>query len=524
MNKCDKMGQAASAACPILSHCSIGMDNPPSSLWHAFFAPTPPRRYRWLPWAWTGILFVCGILFWGIFLHWGAIPFDFHDWAEVNAARIAFVRQALLQGELPLQMSSDAFLRSLTDRYFVLPDVISSPQMVLLGIMQTGPFILVNTLLLYGIGMGGLLWLRRRFNLSSAAFTLLFLVYNFNGYIQAHLSVGHVTWGGYFLFSWLLVFAIQLLDRPQGWRWTAGVAALLFFMVLNGSFHQFVWSLYFLGLLGIAAYRRFFTVLRALAFGGLLSAVRLLPPALGLGEFSNEFISGYPNPGSLVDGLIRLVTPAQAYQTRLNYHGLGFWELDLYVGLAGAVLLLVFGGYAWVRNLLRGKQYPQLVLPAVVLGVFSLYVFYKPVMFVPFPLITAERVSSRMVILPFLLVSLWAAVNLQGFFNQGMGQKWWARGTVIAALAILGYDLYQHLLAWQVTQAAQAFPPTPVNLNQNLVGGYPDPIYTNLLIVGSAVTLLTAVFLAWMAWREHQIVRKEPHQEQSRTQQYSQIH
>jgi hypothetical protein len=490
------------------------------SIWAGLFASEPPAGFAWLPRAWAAVLYLLGIAFWGKFLNWGAIPFDFHDWAEVSAARVAFVRDALIHGVLPLHMISSAWLRTLTDRYFVLPDVISSPQMVLLWFLQTGPFILVSTVLMYTLGVIGLLWLRRKFSLSPVAYALLFLLFNFNGHIQAHLAVGHINWAGNFLFPWLLVLAIQLLDEPQGWRWVAATAGLLFLLLLNGSFHQFVWSLFFLGLLGIAAYRRLFTVVKAVVLGGLLSAVRLLPPVLGMGSFDNDFISGYPNPRSLVTGLIGLVSPQTAYTTRLSNHGLGFWELDMYVGIAGALFLLIFGGLYWLRNNLHGRQYPQLFLPAAGLFLLSLSSFYKPFMSLPIPLFTAERVSSRMIIVPLLIAALFAAVNFQRFLNHagdgrrprrspsaplgGLFPGAMVVGQVIsaAALVYLAWDLWRHLLLWQVTQAYNAFPYTHVDLARNLIGNHADPAYTQVLIAGLLISAATGIFLVFAVRRE----------------------
>ena len=41
---------------------------------------------------------------WGYFLNFGDIPFDFHDWAEVNAPRLAFTKDAVEHWQLPLHM------------------------------------------------------------------------------------------------------------------------------------------------------------------------------------------------------------------------------------------------------------------------------------------------------------------------------------------------------------------------------------------------------------------------------------
>ena len=53
---------------------------------------------------------------WGFFLNWGSIPFDFHDWAEVNAPRLAFLKDAVTKGELPLHMPDSSALRGERER------------------------------------------------------------------------------------------------------------------------------------------------------------------------------------------------------------------------------------------------------------------------------------------------------------------------------------------------------------------------------------------------------------------------
>ena len=72
------------------------------------------------------LLLVIILAGWGFFLNWGNIPFDFHDWAEVNAPRLAFLKDAITKGKLPLHMPDSSALRGVTDRYMALPDMILS--------------------------------------------------------------------------------------------------------------------------------------------------------------------------------------------------------------------------------------------------------------------------------------------------------------------------------------------------------------------------------------------------------------
>lgn len=117
-------------------------------------------RFRWQNRIILALCYGFGVVMWGKFLNWGNIPFDFHDWAEVNAARFEFLRLSVMQGVLPLHMGNAGFLRGVTDRFMSIPDVFLSPQVLLLRFMEIGPFILINTLLLYTISVWGLWWLK----------------------------------------------------------------------------------------------------------------------------------------------------------------------------------------------------------------------------------------------------------------------------------------------------------------------------------------------------------------------------
>ena len=119
----------------------------------------------------------------------------------------------------------------MTSKYYLvaaeaLPDVILSPQVLLLKWLSVGSFVLVDTWLMILLGWIGLLRLRRRFSLSLLSFTWLSLLFYFNGHILSHYAVGHVTWGGYFLLSWFAELVFSLIDGEKGAVWEAKMALL----------------------------------------------------------------------------------------------------------------------------------------------------------------------------------------------------------------------------------------------------------------------------------------------------------
>ena len=470
-------------------------------LLNGLFNPVQSALPAWVDYGIGAALYALGLALWGKFLNWGRIPFDFHDWAEVNAARLAFTRDAVIKGVLPLHMPDASALRGITDRFMALPDVILSPQVYLMKWMDVGTFVLVDTLLFYSLGFLGLLLLRRRFRLGWVAFGLLFLTFNFNGHILLHYSIGHVTWAGYFLFPLVVVLIFQLLDGDRSWAWAARMAQLLFFMYLQGSFHQFVWVLLFLGLLVLGSWKFWAPVLKAGLFAVLLSLVRILPPVLHFREFDSEFLGGYPTLMDMGRALVELRFPAQALEGRNMFTSLGWWEFSLYLGAAGTLFLLGFGVWAWVQRRNPAHGYPALLLPVVGVGLLSLGWVYRLVRFIPIPLLSGERASVRMLILPVVVLLVLAALELQTWLNQ---RKWSAveRAAMLAVPLVVFHDLWQNLKAWQVTNAFPAFPNTPVNLAIKIVANHPDPAYTNVVALGAAASLISLVVLLGLVWRE----------------------
>lgn len=462
---------------------------------------------RWLDWGWLAGLYLAGAFLWAKFLNWGRIPFDFHDWAEVWAPRIHIFRDALLKGVFPFHMSDDSALRGITDRLYALPDIMVSPQMFLLRFMEVGPFFLVNILLLYSLGALGLLWLRRRFSLSLVSFSVLFLLFNFNGHLLAHLSIGHASWSGSLLLPWFFVLLFQLLDGDRTWAWVTKMSLLLFTIYLQGAFHQYVWGMMFLGLLGITSWQYLAQALKALFGAGLLGMVRMLPALLHYSEFDNEFLGGYRSLWDMLEASVKLVPPEQSLDIRSMLSQLAWFELDLYIGLAGLVFLLYFGVARWMKQMHSGgapAYFDALFLPVLVLALLSIGRIYRVARLVPIPLLSGERVSSRMIILPFLALVIIGAVELQKYFDASPRRVGLRLGG-LGFLLVLAHDLWQHLKLWQVNNAAEAFPLTPRDLSLVTVANHPDAPYFTLLGIGAAVTLLALLALLWMTWREKKL-------------------
>ena len=436
---------------------------------------------------------------WGIFLNWGDIPFDFHDWAEVNAPRLAFLKDAITKGKLPLHMPDSSALRGVTDRYLALPDMILSPQVLLLRWMSVGTFILVHTWLMIALGFWGLLRLKKRFSLSLLSFTWIALLYFFNGHMLSHYAVGHVTWGGAFLLSWFAELVFGLIDGEKGAVWETKMAFLLFFIFLQGSFHQCVWCVIFLGFTAISNWKLFFPILRSGIAAGLLSAVRVIPPAMQMGAFDDDFLGGYRTPIQILNAFIKIIRPEDSLDQAKTGAVLGWWEFDIYTGVTGLLLIgLALAAWLLVRNHELG--FPSLICPVTVLTLFSVRNLYMVMRFFRIPLFSGERVSSRFLLLPFIFVMTAGIAALQRRLKDYPHAKWGYLGLSIGLLPSC-LELWRHLNIWKVTEAVKGFPYTYTDLSIKVVANHPDQPYTTGLLIGAVISILTAVFLLIRARR-----------------------
>ena len=361
-----------------------------------------------------------------------------------------------------------------------------------------------------------MLKLKRSQCFSILTFAILFLLFNFNGNILAHLSVGHITWGGYFLFPWLALLVFELLDGKTGWSWTFKVAVLLFIMLLQGSYHQFVWCLFLLGLLGLAFPRYFWLLLRTAVAAVLLSLARLLPEVTLVGNASNNFLSGFPDFQSIWNALVTIQPPGVRSSLAAIGNPIGLWEATTYVGLIGAGFLVYFGIIRPLVTPGAENKYRRLLLPVAGLLFLSLTPIYNELRnILPLPIFIGERVITRLIGLVFALALFMAANQFQDWLNAGRA----AKIPVVASLVLLAFDavdLYQNYYTWSVVRVAKVsgyvlFSPDQWTIANNQA----NYLYLQYVMWGAAGSIAVFIFLVVMAARERRARRVPPAGRQS---------
>jgi len=460
-----------------------------------FFHAEEDLTSRVLFWSWSLFLYLGGGVLWAVFLNWGNFDFTFQDWFEITGPRLYFLKNALMQGVLPLHMTGTSALILLTDRYLTIPDLLLSPQILLLRFINPAEFVLLNWLILYSAGFLAVVIFSRKYKLSPFALAVIFLLFNFNGQIEAHLSIGHITWGGYFLFPWFVLWMLELQEKVIHLRWVVKVAGLLFLIFLQGSFHQFVWLLLFLGFLVLVFPRHFLAIISSGVFACLFSAVRILPAILIAGKVDQEFLGGFPGLWELLSGFVEMKNPALMVQGLS--HNLYAWEFDFYIGLMGVIFLVFFGIYAVIKSSTISLRF---LFPMAGLFLLSLGGTYGIIHILPLPIFDGERMTARLFSLPLVFLIFFAGINFQKWLDQQDDQPFHYL-MLLFGLGVMASDLWSHFQLWQLNSVVTLWgDPRIFNPATWVQANYVDSLYTGMLRRGLIITIISAAVAIVIAW------------------------
>jgi hypothetical protein len=436
-------------------------------------------------------LYLAGAGHWYRFLNRGDLAFNVGDWGKEHVY-YSILQEALSEGRIPFHLSRWA---QYTNRFLANPEVNLSPQIALLPFMSIGSFILCNTLIMYTIGFIGCLLLRRRFQLSLLPFTLLLLVFNFNGHIVSHIAVGHYMWSGYFFLPLFMLLLFDLADGRVDSRTWLKLAFVLFAIILQGSFHIFNWCIIFLVLFALANREHIKTIAAAIGGAFLLSAFRIIPAAMTFGDRAHPWTAGFPSPRHMLEALtvIRPITyqaPSDVWPYPWRWP-----EYDTYIGVVGLLLLLTLGVAMRFskRPELERMKFPALDLPLALMALLSLNYFYN--IFAWLPLFHSERVTSRFLIIPLLFVALLAAIRLEKLLLCNKSVK--LRIILCAALLRMAFAFYDHSITWRLKKLQTLFSDVVFDVEVHIISMENEGIYKAAVFASALLSLFALIYMLY---------------------------
>jgi len=393
-----------------------------------------------------------GTLFWIYYFNEGHILFVSYDWVKENAY-LSTLRNALTETTLPWYWN-EAFYHS-TNKFLSNPEFIATPDILILPWVSNGTFVIIHTLMFYYIGiLGMILWMKK---LRIGLLPMLFfgLLFSFNGYISAHLSVGHFQWTGYFMLPLFLLLLYEFLLRSEKEKFSVTpslvMGSILGILFLNGSVHIAVWCIIFMILTILWDWKIYINVLVSIFIGLFLGAGRLIPAVLWFPQKSN-FISGYPDFQTFIDSFT--VIHEHNYPSIGGIFGtLGWWEYNIYIGFVAFIMIVFTIGWT-LKKQMYPKKFKPLLAASLILAVFSLGNVFSLISNLPIPFSNIERVSSRFIAISFVLLLIFSSFGVQKILSSGSFKT---KFSFSIALFFIAYELYLHSSRWKIIAIESSF-------------------------------------------------------------------
>ncbi len=446
-------------------------------------------------------LYVMGALHWLVFLDFGSIPMGLLDW---KAADFSFriIRNALDGWLMPFHTASTYYFG--TDRVFSLPYIFLAPYGILLKWIEPPLFALVHVLVSYSIGYLGTMLIARKYRLQWPGLLAFWLLFNFNGHITSNIAVSVLNWAGYFYLPFFLLLLFHWVETRPTAATAAGIASVVFLISLTGAHHLCNWCMLFIGLLGFYRFEWLkYAALTALLAAGL-AAYRILPALTVFPDLKFGSAAGYPTLQSVFAGFLELRPPNHP-----TLNAMGWWEYDMFTGTVGLGILLFMGIPALFRhktaagreNLLR-----PLWLPAAAMTFLS----YKEVYWwtlSALPALGGERVVTRLLILPLVVVAMSAVLRLNETGVVIKSNKV-LRCAGACILGLLALDLARHSWTWRISAMRIAVPHSEVSgIAADLVSRN-DPIYVACALTGMGISLVMLGVVLAIGWKKRSEIKR----------------
>ena len=443
--------------------------------------------------------------------------FTAHDWVREQKCQ-ELISESLRSRTIPYHVPNYPKMHTVgKDRFLGSVPYTISPQALLLFFVNSQIFTIINLLLMFSIGFYGCIIIKRRYNLGLLSFAFLFLIFNFNGYWVEKVSAYGPGYMGYFLLPFVLYILMQIsnLDysnKNEQHKWGVWLGLCTATILFQGSFHLYVEIITFIIIWGIINFRYWQPALISCIVSFLIGMVRFLPAAVSYGTSPNRHAliwGGYSNPQHFMDAFVDL-------RTHLDHPIYGWWESSLFISLVGLLFLFYFGIWApfmkhkWTKL----NLWKTLILPCSIILFISFRRFKYILIPNWIPLLNAESITTRYMIIPLLIVTFIATINLQGFID-----KYWkwknVRYLLVISIFSLTLFLFNHSRLWRMHKVQNEFISYNswnegeriaheyyINLQLYINNNMDDKIYIIAFLMGLFLSVISFFLVILWLWRK----------------------
>ena len=480
------------------------------------------------------IILLIGAAHWYLFSQYGNILWKSFDWVGTYQW-FDIIQNSLNQSKIPYHATGyDVKIigepiftgtnGSYQVRWFSGGYSFVSPQIILLSILSVAQYISFSLIFYFSLGTYGIYKWIKEFNLSIAASTFLFIIWSFNGYIVSRMGIGHLLYCNAYmfvpLFFWFLYKFIK--NKNMNWQHSLKNALLfslfIFFTKLNAN-GQNTYQFLLVGLIVMLFYhKQLLWYLLSVFFSFILMSFYIFPTAMFSSYVGEDRIifGGYGFKMGLGDSLLFPLEMASSTIQKGLYHvgnifyqlwraltgpftaaNDGSWEISLFIGKFGLLLVVLccLALYLKNKNSIQFKNY-MFLFAAGIIALLSISVvearlvsLFETAIHLTIPKV--DRLPSRLMIYPFSLVLMFAAMGFDDLFANiperfRSSAKW-------GVLLILFIILMQHSFGWSVAQTESHYvrPPDEVrHLFKTVILDLDDVYYKKVVNISYLVSLI----------------------------------
>jgi len=502
---------------------------------------------------------------WVLFVNYGESDFKSFDWYLIHQWLDVVVKSLndhVFPYEVQLWDPSGPQHDLFGSKYFAMPFLNVSPQVLLLGFVSIETFITIQILIAMTVSFWSILKWQKTVGLSLFATCLVILLWILNGALVARMGVGHIQLTGYFFIPLYLLVVKNFFERMEPGvsihekvKWTLILALVLFVVLIQGSVHTVFQMALIFGIIPLVKPRSFpYVVAGCIAF--LLMAGYFILPNISHGTvemttgghemrvvfggygvgFSDELemLTGIQlPPASLQDfslknsvsfiptlfvELIAHVTLSLVYPFTASLDS--SWEYSIYVGPIGFVLI-VFGLKWYWKLVWENKQSVSMVFsPERILGLGVLLLSLSVVssllwsaMQSVVPLNAIDRLPTRIILYPLFGVFIYAALGLDRFFLNRTSRNIYP--IKVLTVGMLAISLLFHSSGWSfnsvsyisresVVDARLAKPLFDTRILEPLDNAYVQSVQLGILI--TSLSVLSIVLYLFFQARKFGVV------------------